>query len=101
MLKKLGIAAACGIALYGVVRLINRNLIVLTHVPGQFPDLLAPRPEGPEDAATASAAGAPETHEKTLITVGADAAVTEVTCAGEGQVQAQVPDCGTPESTCA
>ena len=97
MLKKLGIAAACGIALYGVVRLINRNLIVLT----QLPDLLAPRPEGPEDAATASAVGAHETHEKTLITVGADAAVTEVTCAGEGQVQAQMPDCGTQASTCA
>ena len=30
MIKKLGIAVACGIALYGVAKLINRHLVVVS-----------------------------------------------------------------------
>lgn len=41
MIKKLSIAAACSVALYGLVKLINRNIAVVTTT-GLSPDVLAP-----------------------------------------------------------
>ena len=41
MLKQIGIAAACGIALYGIARYIKNNYVVVIDASGDFPDLLA------------------------------------------------------------
>ena len=41
MLKQLGIAAACGIALYGLARYIKNNHVVVIDASGDFPDLFA------------------------------------------------------------
>ena len=41
MLKQLGIAAACGIALYGIARYIKNNHVVVIDASGDFPDLFA------------------------------------------------------------
>ena len=45
MLKQLGIAAACGIALYGIARYIKSNYVLVIDTSGNFPDLLATIPE--------------------------------------------------------
>ena len=37
MIKKLGIAAACGVALYGIARFINDCVVVVSNKPVQFP----------------------------------------------------------------
>ena len=50
MLKKLGIAAACGIALYGLARLINRHLAVVALEPCPTPDPNALSADALEDA---------------------------------------------------
>lgn len=45
MLKQLGIAVACGIALHGAARYINKNYVLLINTSGKFPDLLATHSE--------------------------------------------------------
>lgn len=37
MIKKFGIAAACGVALYGIARFINDCVVVVSNSPVQFP----------------------------------------------------------------
>ena len=37
MIKKIGIAAACGVALYGIARFINDCVVVVSNKPVQFP----------------------------------------------------------------
>lgn len=49
MLKKLGIAAACGIALYGLARLINRHVAVVAFEPSPTPDPNALSADAVED----------------------------------------------------
>ena len=57
MIKQLGIAAACGIALYGLARYLNNNFVVVIDSTGNFPDLLAPAPASLEGAADAGETG--------------------------------------------
>ena len=59
MLKQLGIAAACGVALYGLARYINNNFVVVIDSTGNFPDLLAPAPACLEEATDAGEPGTP------------------------------------------
>ena len=49
MLKKLGIAATCGIALYGLARLINRHVAVVALEPCPTPDPKALSADAVED----------------------------------------------------
>ena len=41
MIKQLGIAVACGIALYGIARYIKNNHVVVIGSSGEFPGLFA------------------------------------------------------------
>ncbi len=72
MLKQLGIAAACGIALYGLARYLNRNFIVMTHVPGTFPEMLVATNEVPEEDAASAGAGLSDTQDTSPAPIGMD-----------------------------
>ena len=87
MLKQLGIAAACGIALYGIASYIKNNHVVVIDASGEFPDLFA----AGTNAHEAAEAGTEVPHEvDDLVTVPrapADAAVVEVASTDPGQGQ--------------
>lgn len=87
MIKQLCIAAACGIALYGIARYINNNHVVVIDASGEFPDLFAVGTNAHE----AAEAGTEVPHEgDDLVTVPrapADAAVAEVASTDTGQGQ--------------
>lgn len=78
MLKQLGIATACGIALYGIARYIKNNHVVVIDASGEFPDLLG----AGTNAHEAAEAGIEVPHEGddvvTMPRAPADAAVAEV-----------------------
>lgn len=85
MLKQLGIAAACGVALYGIARYIKNNYVVVIDASGEFPDLLA---TGAEAVAVAEV-GTEVRHEGddvvTMPPAPADAAGAEMASTDTGQ----------------
>lgn len=91
MLKKLGIAVACGFALYGLARHINRNLVVVTSSVGQVLDLILSAPDAPEGAGEESAASASATPQTAPISAPSEAAITVARCASDAQVQSSCP----------
>ena len=88
MLKQLGIAAACGIALYGIARYIKNNHVVVIGASGDFPDLFA----AGTNAHEAAEAGTEVPHEgDDLVTIPrapADPAGAEVASTDTGAGQA-------------
>lgn len=48
MIKKISIAAACGVALYGIARFINDCVVVVSNRPFQFPFVMDPAMESSE-----------------------------------------------------
>jgi|JI10StandDraft_1071094.scaffolds.fasta_scaffold298071_4 hypothetical protein len=50
MIKQLGIAAACGIALYGLARYIRNNHVFVIGSSGEFPDLFDAGTNAHDDA---------------------------------------------------
>ena len=85
MLKQLGIAAACGIALYGIARYIKNNHVVVIGASGDFPDLFAAGTNAHE--AAEAEAEVPDEGDVvvTMPRAPADAPVTAVACADTGQ----------------
>ena len=85
MIKQLGIAAACGVALYGLARYIKNNHVVVINASGDFPDLFA----AGTNALEAAEAGTEVPHEGddlvTMPRAPADAAVAEMASTDTGQ----------------
>ncbi|WP_271680477.1 hypothetical protein [Thermomonas mangrovi] len=88
MLKRLGIAATCGIALYGLARYLNGNLVVVPSGPGQFLDLLLSGLQAPSGTDIDSVSGASDTHGTASLPAAQDDNGTETTTAADGVVQA-------------
>lgn len=82
MLKQLGIAAACGIALYGIARYINNNFVLVIDTSGNFPDLLATSIESTDALETRQEA---TDHDAQGGVRAEDTPLAEVTCGDSGQ----------------
>lgn len=82
MLKQLGIAAACGIALYGLARYINNNFVLVIDTSGNFPDLVATSIESTDALETGQEA---TDHDAQGGVRAEDTAPAEVTCGDSGQ----------------
>ena len=98
MLKQLGIAAACGVALYGLARYLNNNFVVVIDSTGNFPDLLAPAPASLEGGADAGEAGIRTQQDVEPLPADLATAEAEPACADKAQAQgesdtAQVTPC--------
>lgn len=93
MLKQLGIAAACGIALYGVARYIKNNHVVVIDASGDFPDLFAAGTNAHEAAEAGTEVPREGDDLVTMPRAPADAAVAEVasTDPGQGQSPGEAP----------
>ena len=89
MLKQLGIAAACGVALYGLARYLNNNFVVVIDSTGNFPDLLAPAPASLEEATDAGEAGIRTQQDVEPLPADVDTAEAEPACADNAQAQGQ------------
>ena len=87
MLKQLGIAAACGIALYGLARYINNNFIFTLNAPDDLADLLAAGPNVHDHAEAEIEVPHEGDDFVTMPRAPADAAVAEVASTDTGQVQ--------------
>lgn len=81
MLKKLGIAAACGIALYGLARYLNGNLVVVPSGPGRFLDLLLSGLQASSGTDMDSVSGESDTHGTAPLPAAQDTNGTEATTA--------------------
>ena len=88
MLKKLGIAATCGIALYGLARYLNGNLVVVPSGPGRFLDLLLSGLQAPSDNDMDSVSGASDIHGTATLPAAQEDNGTEATTAADGVVHA-------------
>ena len=88
MLKKLGIAAACGIALYGLARYLNGNLVVVPSGPSRFLDLLPSGLQAPSDTDMDSVSGASDLHGTATLPAAQDDNGTEATTAADDVVHA-------------
>lgn len=98
MLKQLGIAAACGVVLYGLARYLNNNFFVVIDSTGNFPDLLAPAPASLEGATDAGEAGIRTQQDVDPLPADVDTTVAEQACADGTQAEgkddtAQVTPC--------
>ena len=98
MLKQLGIAAACGVVLYGLARYLNNNFFVVIDSTGNFPDLLAPAPASLEEATDAGEAGIRTQQDVEPLVADVHTTEAEPACADKAQAQgkndtAQVPPC--------
>ena len=87
MLKQLGIAAACGIALYGIARYIKNNHVVVIDASGDFPDLFAAGTKAHEAAEAGTEVPRDGDDLVTMPRAPADAAVAEVAITDTGQGQ--------------
>ena len=92
MIKQLGIAAACGIALYGLARYLNNNFVVVIDSTGNFPDLLAPDPASLEDGAATGETGIRTPQDEEGLPTNVDTAEAEPAGADEAQAPGQVGD---------
>ena len=92
MLKRLGIAAVFGVALYGLARYFNNNVVVMIDSTGNFPDLLAPAPASLEEATDAGEAGIRTQQDIEPVPAGAHTAEAGPVCADETQTHGQVGD---------
>ena len=92
MLKQLGIAAACGVALYGLARYLNNNFVVVIDSTGNFPDLLAPAPASLEKATDAGETGIRTQQDVETLPADVATAEAEPACADEAQAPGQVGD---------
>lgn len=88
MLKKLGIAAACGIALYGLARYLNGNLVLVPSGPGRFLDLLLSGLQAPSGTDMDSVSGASNTHGTATLQSAQDDDGAQATTAVVGVVHA-------------
>lgn len=91
MLKKLGVAAACGIALYGLARYINRNLVVVTSGVGQLLEPIFSVPDAPKGAGEERAASALATPETAPLPASSEAATTDARRTSDAQEQSPCP----------
>ena len=89
MLKQLGIAAACGVALYGLARYINNNFVVVIDSTGNFPDLLAPAPVSLEGGADTGETGLRTQQDEEGLQTSVDTAEAEQASADNAQAQGQ------------
>ena len=89
MLKQLGIAAACGVALYGLARYLNNNFVVVIDSTGNFPDLLAPAPASLEEAADIRETGIRTQQDVEPLPADVATAEAEPACADNAQAQGQ------------
>lgn len=87
MLKQLGVAAACGIALYGIARYIKNNQVVVIDASGEFPDLFAAGTNAHEAADAGTEVPIEGDDLVTMPRAPTDAAVAEVASTDTGQVQ--------------
>lgn len=92
MLKQLGIAAACGVALYGLARYLNNNFVVVIDSTGNFPDLLAPAPASLEDGADTGETGIRTQQDVEPLPADVDTAEAEPACADKAQASGHVGD---------
>ena len=87
MLKQIGIAAACGIALYGIARYIKNNHVVVIGSSGEFPGLFAAGTNAHEAAEAGTEVPRDGDDLVTMPRAPVDAAVAEVASTDTGQGQ--------------
>jgi hypothetical protein len=85
MLKQIGIAAACGIALYGIARYVKNNYVIALNAPTDLADLFAVGRNAHDDAETKTEVPHEGDDIVTMPRAPADAAVTEVSSSDTGQ----------------
>lgn len=87
MFKQLGIAAVCGLALYGLTKLISQQVTVVAHGPGQTPEPFDASPDLPENATSPDEAGQLDARDPTALPAEEGGAATETQCASASQAQ--------------
>jgi len=87
MFKTLGKAAVCGLALYGLAKLISQHVTVVTRATDQAPDPFESRPDLPESAASLGEAGQPGARDPATPPAEEGGVVTETPCASAAQAQ--------------
>ena len=87
MFKTLGKAAVCGLALYGLAKLISECATVVAHDVNQAPDPFESSPDVPENAASPGETGQPGAREPTTLPADEGGVVAETPCASDAQAQ--------------
>lgn len=67
MFKQLSIAVVCGLALYGLTKLISQQITVVANGPGQTPDPCDSSPGLPENATSPDEVGQPDAQDPTTL----------------------------------
>ena len=87
MLKQIGIAAACGIALYGIARYVKNNYVIALNAPDDLADLLGAGTNVHDDGEAATEVRHECDDLVAMPRAPADAAVAEMASTDTGQTQ--------------
>lgn len=87
MFKTLGKVAVCGLALYGLAKLISECATVVAHDVNQAPDPFESSPDVPENAASPQESGQPGAQDPTALAAEDGGVAVETPCASDAQAQ--------------
>ena len=87
MFKALGKAVVCGLALYGLAKLISQHVTVVVRETDQALDPFESHPDLPENAASPGETGQPGAQEPATLPAEEGGVVAETPCASDAQAQ--------------